>query len=237
MGYIYKITNDINDKIYIGKTELADPYKRWKEHLKDYKKHRCEKRPLYSAMNKYGEEHFHFEVIEETDIAEEREQYWINKLRTYVGFKDCNGYNATLGGDGKAYLNINENEVVRYHIEEACYIIKRTAEHFKVDTKTIRNILKKYNTPTLNQNSSLRMQIYIEYGGIYQISITSKVIINVFKTALQAAKHMGYDDISNITRACRAKNNSHYAYGYLWYYGKDLNKAIENNEIIYYSWL
>lgn len=235
MGYIYKITNDVNGKMYIGKTELVDPYKRWKEHLQDYKKRRCEKRPLYAAMNKYGEEHFHFEVIEETDTSDktcEREQYWINKLHTYVGFEDCNGYNATLGGDGKSYLNLDEDEVVRYHIEDAYYIIKRTTEHFKVDAKTIRNILKKHNTPTLNQNSSLRMQMYIEYGGIYQISITSKVIINVFETALQAAEYVGYDDISNITRACRAKNNSHYAYGYLWYYGKDLKQAIDNGEIV-----
>lgn len=111
MGYIYKITNEINAKIYIGKTEYVNPEKRWKEHLREYKKARCEKRPLYSTMNKHGVEHFRFEVIEETDNPEEtckREQYWINELRTYVWFKDCNGYNATLGGDGKCYLNIDE---------------------------------------------------------------------------------------------------------------------------------
>lgn len=38
LGYVYKITNDINGKVYIGKTELVDPYDRWKEHLQDYKK-------------------------------------------------------------------------------------------------------------------------------------------------------------------------------------------------------
>jgi len=32
MGWIYKITCDINDKIYIGKTEDVDPYDRWKDH-------------------------------------------------------------------------------------------------------------------------------------------------------------------------------------------------------------
>ena len=143
MAYIYKITNDINNKVYVGKTEHVNPETRWKEHLQDYKKRKCEKRPLYSAMNKYGTEHFHFEVIEETDCPEERERYWIEKLRTYVGFEDCNGYNATLGGDGKGYLNLDEYEVIRYHTEEANYAIGKTASYFNVDRSTIKNILKK----------------------------------------------------------------------------------------------
>ena len=36
-GYIYKITNQINQKIYIGKT-VNSIIERWKEHLHDYKK-------------------------------------------------------------------------------------------------------------------------------------------------------------------------------------------------------
>jgi hypothetical protein len=46
-------------------------------------------------MNKYGIEHFHIELIEETDSPEEREIYWIEQYNSYH-----NGYNATLGGDG-----------------------------------------------------------------------------------------------------------------------------------------
>ena len=71
MGYIYKITNDVNGKMYIGKTERENPEDRWKEHLRGYKKERFEKRPLYYAMNKYGTEHFHFEVIEKTNTIDE----------------------------------------------------------------------------------------------------------------------------------------------------------------------
>ena len=37
MAYIYKITNDINNKVYIGKTE-QEPMRRWKSHLSKYKK-------------------------------------------------------------------------------------------------------------------------------------------------------------------------------------------------------
>lgn len=53
--------------MYIGKTEHINPYDRWKEHLSDRKRRRCEKRPLYSALNKYGVENFTFEVIDSAD--------------------------------------------------------------------------------------------------------------------------------------------------------------------------
>ena len=99
MAYIYKITNDINDKLYIGKTQLTVE-ERFKEHCKDAFKPCEEKRPLYAAMRKYGIEHFHIETIEETNEPNEREQYWIE---FYGSFKY--GYNATLGGDGKRYCD------------------------------------------------------------------------------------------------------------------------------------
>ena len=99
MAYIYKITNDINNKVYIGKTEFSIE-KRFKEHCQDAFRDRNEKRPLYSAMRKYGIEHFHIELIEETDNPEEREIYWIEALKTFKL-----GYNATKGGDGRKYID------------------------------------------------------------------------------------------------------------------------------------
>lgn len=44
MSYIYKIINDINDKIYVGKTEFSIE-KRFKEHCADAFRERNEKRP------------------------------------------------------------------------------------------------------------------------------------------------------------------------------------------------
>ena len=95
MAYIYKITNKINNKIYIGKTEFSIE-KRFKEHCRDAFREKNEKRPLYAAMRKYGIENFEISLIEETDNPEEREKYWIEQYNSY-----SYGYNATLGGDGK----------------------------------------------------------------------------------------------------------------------------------------
>lgn len=97
MSKIYKITNDINDKVYIGKTNLSIE-KRFKEHCDDSKRDRYEQRPLYRAMNKYGIEHFHIEEIENClpEEASDKEIYWIGYYHSYT-----EGYNATIGGDGK----------------------------------------------------------------------------------------------------------------------------------------
>lgn len=74
-GKIYIIKNDINNKVYIGKTLLPTIQERFKEHLKDAPRRNFEKRPLYRAINKYGAEHFYIELVEECDakILAERE--------------------------------------------------------------------------------------------------------------------------------------------------------------------
>jgi hypothetical protein len=104
MPYIYCITNHENGKKYVGKTTTSVS-KRWKEHCRDYKKSRCEDRPLYRAMIKYGVDSFSVEELEECDAKEcsNREVYWVEKLNTYK-----HGYNATVGGDGSILYDYEE---------------------------------------------------------------------------------------------------------------------------------
>lgn len=104
MGYIYCITNEINGKQYVGKT-VYSVNKRWQEHCLDYLKDRNEKRPLYDAMNKYGINNFSIETLQEYDELDltSWEIFWIDKLDTYK-----NGYNATLGGDGKILFDYKQ---------------------------------------------------------------------------------------------------------------------------------
>ena len=81
MGEIYKITNTINDKIYVGQTTRTAAI-RWKEHQKNIQalKHRL---PLYKALDKYGVDNFVIEVLEicEDSQLNEKEVYWIKNLR------------------------------------------------------------------------------------------------------------------------------------------------------------
>ena len=123
MAYIYQITNNINGKIYVGKTTKNNIQERWKEHLKDYKKPRCEKRPLYDAMNKYDSENFSIKELEEcsAEEASKKEIYWIEKLSSFKY-----GYNATLGGDGKHYLDYDLIYSIYEQTKKSCQAFNST---------------------------------------------------------------------------------------------------------------
>ena len=101
MGLIYKITNDINNKVYIGQTTLTLD-QRFRTHIHDCMsgKSHIEKRPLYEAMLKYGVQHFQIELLEEVvdELLDEKEIFYIKQYNSYIGFPNSNGYNATLGG-------------------------------------------------------------------------------------------------------------------------------------------
>lgn len=135
MGYIYKITNDVTNKVYIGKTTSAIE-KRYKEHIKQSKYNN--KYHLYRAMNKYGLEHFHIEEIEEclSDKLSEREKYWI---KYYDSFK--NGYNMTMGGDGNLIYNYKEiaNKFLELKNE------KKTAIFFECSPSIVQKACVEYN--------------------------------------------------------------------------------------------
>ena len=82
MGFIYKVTNDINEKVYIGQTAFSIE-ERFAEHCKDRFQEKSKHRPLYNAMNKYGVENFiveELEYIKDDNKLSEREIYWINEL-------------------------------------------------------------------------------------------------------------------------------------------------------------
>ncbi len=147
MGYIYCITNLINNKRYVGKT-TSDIEERFKEHCQDSQRERCEKRPLYDAMNKYGIENFKVEMLEEVkddDKLSDREIYWISELNTYGSA----GYNATKGGDGKVLYDYNEI------IELALLGYKTYQIHEKVGCcyDVIQKVLKAHNIKLRNSNS------------------------------------------------------------------------------------
>lgn len=85
---IYKITNKINDFFYIGKTTKSAE-ERFNRHFHNHKNGNTY---LYRAMRKYGFDNFQIEVLEQTELLNEREIYWIETLNPQ--------YNMTKGGDG-----------------------------------------------------------------------------------------------------------------------------------------
>ena len=106
-GVIYKITNLVNNKIYIGKTvNLAQRWashrriaKQWEYDEQTHHKHKY-RSFLYAAMSKYGNQNFIIEIIDHATTKEQLnvlEKYWINYLHTQ---DPAIGYNITEGGTG-----------------------------------------------------------------------------------------------------------------------------------------
>ena len=95
---IYKITNLLNQKSYIGKSNDID--RRWAQHKSPYEWSRQPDSSLYLTFQKYGLDNFKFEIIEECKVEElgEKEKYWVEYYDTFY-----NGYNQTAGGEGNNY--------------------------------------------------------------------------------------------------------------------------------------
>lgn len=206
MAYIYQIVNDVNGKIYIGKTERTIQ-ERWGEHCRDYLKHDCEKRPLYSAMKKYGLEHFHIELIEETSQPEERECFWIEQKGSFK-----NGYNATLGGDGKHYLDYDLVIATYQEVQN----VSETARRMGIDISTVSKVLNN-NHISIIPSSEVSQRVT---GNIVNQYDLQGNFIQSFPSAKAAATSLGKitstsrGASSHISDVCRGKRKT--AYGYIW---------------------
>ena len=90
--FIYKITNLVNGKIYIGQT-TRNVKERWRSHCN----RKDSKSAITNAIHKYGKHNFILEIIEKTTISkiDKKEIFWINKLNTIAP----NGYNLESGGN------------------------------------------------------------------------------------------------------------------------------------------
>ena len=156
MGLIYKITNQLNNKVYIGKT-VESLEERWKEHKLESRKPIRGSRPLYAAIQKYGLENFKIELIEDNIDLEQlnfKEQYWIQYYNSYIGFKYSNGYNATLGGDGT--IKYDYKTIANYYLQ--VQNISQTAKYFDCCYETVKRALLEYNIETNQQVNNKKIR-------------------------------------------------------------------------------
>ena len=203
MAYIYQITNNINGKIYIGKTERTIK-ERWSEHCQDYLRQRCEARPLYRAMRKYGISNFSIEMIEETDNPEEREIFWIEQKGSFK-----NGYNATMGGDGKKYID--------YDLVVTTYnnlgTIKETAKLLGICEDTVSFILHSRGVNVKSTQDIIRER---ESKMVSMYSLNNEYI-RTFPSTQEAARYMVENKLTgckhstirtHISEVCRGKRQT-----------------------------
>lgn len=230
-GYIYKITNKINDKSYIGKTN--DIVRRWKEHRYGHGGTAI----LSKTFAKYGLDNFEFSIINEQEYAtveelnkklSELEVYYIGIYNTFN-----NGYNATIGGDGISFYK---------HSKETIEKIRESNKGKEIPDERLKKMrvamLGKHHTPETKEK--IRKALLSRDHTIYEKM-----------AAKRKGKHRGHDMImkaaakrrkpilqydmngnfikeyegadftefpcgTNISICCKDKINS--AYGFVWRY-------------------
>ena len=139
IGKIYKICNDINNKLYIGKTSRTLE-QRFYEHKRDADNDKYNSK-LHRAMNKYGIEHFKIELIEECadEFLSSREKYYIDLFNSVL-----EGYNISYGGEGESSVDIKWI----ISLFDDGFSIKQIHEITSYSCKTISNYLKSNNRQT-----------------------------------------------------------------------------------------
>ena len=140
-GFIYKITNTINGKFYIGQT-IQNVKERFYQHCATKCSKAVSNMAIHRAIKKYGKSNFTVEVIEEIDSANlnDRERYWIKYYNSYN-----NGYNSTKGGqDGcKPFKDLDVESIIKeYNTGKS---LRTLGTIFKVDKQTIKDLLVRNN--------------------------------------------------------------------------------------------
>ena len=143
---IYRITNQVNQKVYIGQSIRIE--KRWEEHKRKpfLEKSEDYNYPLYQAIRKYGLENFTFEIIEECSPEDLnwKEEYYISLYESYP-LEKGKGYNQTPGGGNQQWyrkLSPELFESIIYDLKNSNLTQLQIAEKYHLDKMTINGINK-----------------------------------------------------------------------------------------------
>jgi hypothetical protein len=164
MRVIFKITNLINSKIYIGKSS------------NDRTQYFGSGKAIKAAIEKYGKHNFTKEILDTANTLSElnsKEKYWISKYRSY---DPLIGYNRSLGGDGNWEHMTDEAKEQRY---------KNQLKTFKSDEfrqKKRENTLSYYSNPENKEAQSKRIkEAYFKLSSNQQEKIKKRLLEGTIK--------------------------------------------------------
>ena len=201
---IYKITNLINGKVYIGQSKNVK--RRIKEHQQQYASNSISK--IRNAINKYGIQNFKVEILEkDIENYNEREMYWIS----YYNSTDSNcGYNITDGGEDPPIMSGEESYFAKLSDEEVLAIIQdiRSGLPYK-EIERKHNVTEPYlvklNKGEVRKFADVSYPIVRHINEkieLNKINIIIDALRNTTKSSLQIAKEYNVgvstvDDINN----------------------------------------
>lgn len=222
--YIYKTTNCINGKVYIGKSEKPFDGKYYGSGVL-----------LQKAIKKYGKHNFKIDVLEELvtiDELNDREKHWIE-------YYSDNSYNLAEGGTGgwttkhytfeqkEAYSKLLSSiRIGRTHSEETIQKLKimHAGKNFG-DSKKVSETLKKlwkdpnsvFNSPEYRKAKSLAATNRVwsdetkekirqsKLGSNSPVAVKIEVDGIIYETRRDCAKHFGISEPA-VTKRCKSKN-------------------------------
>ena len=183
MGFIYKITNLITNKCYIGETTKADPEKRWMQHKNTIKRGiGCP--ALQSAVIKHGIDNFKFEILL-ICFDEDRYKYEIEYIKKYNTLVP-NGYNILEGGPGGGFKGKKHSEETRKRMS------KNMKQKYIDDPKFKKNIsdgIKNYynETSIIKHREAMAKSSGVKIG---QYNLTNE-LMNTFVSISEASRQTG----------------------------------------------
>lgn len=212
---VYLITNNINNKVYVGQTGRKDGFiGRWKQHIKNLNKNKHHSYHLQQSWNKYGKDNFEFSILEIIDKPENitdikfasnylipKEQYWMNY---YNSSNYDKGYNSspTAGSN----LGCKVSEIGRLNISLG--LLKRYKDNEEEKKKiSVRSL--KYWT---DEKRKERSQKYSGEGNpMFCKTAWNKGKTNIYtdETLLKMSESQKKVDRSylNVSIACYSMNN------------------------------
>lgn len=191
---IYKITNLINGKIYIGQS--VHPNKRFWEHC-NHAENNIDNYPIHNAIRKYGKENFLMEILEWIEDYDRRE---MELIKTYNSLAP-NGYNIIEGGHSPILIgednprNTVPNDIIQLIIndlKENKKSDREIAQKYGLTDKIIADINHGYTHRIEGQNYPIRIkkgrQVLTEQEAdeiknlLLNSSLTFTEIANIFST-------------------------------------------------------
>lgn len=192
-GIIYKATNKINNKTYIGQTS-----KKFSKRKIDHKSRANTRNfaisAIYSAINKYGWPNFIWEIIEDCYSKEELDEMEYHYIMQYDTYN--NGYNLTLGGDGGGcgYKHTKETKQKMSELKNGMYFGKDNPFYGKTHSDEFKkfqsdNKSKEYII-TFPNGSKEKIKNLTKFCKIYKLD--RRQMHRVMKGNVKQGHHKGY---------------------------------------------
>lgn len=218
--YVYKITNKINGKVYIGLSK--DPVARFSYH---YRSRLTIKTRLTQSMKKYGIENFEMTVLEEHDTKESVKDAEIRLISEHSSQDPAKGYNMTSGGDGCPDLSEESKEKMR----QAARLRSPSQETREKMSKSQKGRIM---SPEHCKNLSIaRCKTVSKKGPQHLSEDTKKRIGEASRGSKNPSAKLNEDNVREIKNLLEAGNLTHYQIAEIFQISRSTVGFIKNGKL------